>query len=295
MRLSVIVPAFNEERRLGAGLDQITSYLRTKKYEWEVLVVDDGSVDGTMAIADQYHRQYPRIRVMGNGANFGKGYSVRRGMIAAEGEFRLFTDADLSTPIRELDRFWPQFDAGHKVVIGSRAVSDSFVRVHQPWYREQMGRVFNRFVQAIALPGIHDTQCGFKAFTAEAAQKVFSLCRIPGFGFDVESLYLARKLGFRTAEVGVEWVNSPATKVSAMRDATTMFIDLLRVRAADRRGDYEAPAPGAWTGPLPRKNIPRRERPPAQPAVTGSAPVSAPGRPPKRGFFRRPRGGRAKR
>lgn len=261
MRLSVIVPAYNEERRLGAALEQITAYLRTRRYTWEILVVDDGSSDDTVGVTDQFRRQFPNVRLLGNGANFGKGYSVRRGMLAAQGEVRLFTDADASTPIRELEKFWPPLAEGVQVVIGSRAVPGANVLVPQGWHRKWGGRFFNLLVRWISLPGLHDTQCGFKAFTAEAAQRVFALCRIPGFGFDAEALYLAHKLGFRTAEVGVEWVNSPATKVSALKDFLTMAMDLVRTRQAFARGDYAAPAAGAWTGPLPRKNVPRRERP----------------------------------
>ena len=228
-RLSVIIPAYNEEERLGKSLPEIIRYLSSRDYTWEIIVVDDGSADGTSRITEKLCVGHPHT-VLRNEPNRGKGYSIRRGMTEAMGEYRLFTDADLSTPIDELEKFWRHADEGAGVVIGSRALPGSDLVVRQRKYRELMGRIFNTLVQKMAVSGIHDTQCGFKLFSAEAAEAIFPLQTLDGFAFDVELLMLARKKGFRIVEVAVRWINSPASKVSAWRDSTRMFLDLLRIR-----------------------------------------------------------------
>jgi len=173
--------------------------------------------------------------------NRGKGYSVRQGMLAGRGRFLLFSDADLSTPIEELEQLLPPLESGEvQVTIGSRALKDSRVEVHQPWWRETMGKGFNLFVRAIALGGLRDTQCGFKCFTREAVRAVFSVARIDGFGFDVEALYLARKFGFGVREIPVRWINSPESKVHPLSDSSRMLADLLRIRFTDLRGGYRS-------------------------------------------------------
>ncbi|PYQ04057.1 MAG: glycosyl transferase family 2 [Acidobacteria bacterium] len=230
--LSVIVPALNEEDRLPRTLERIASHLTRRGRDYEVLVVDDGSRDRTAARAES-----AGATVLRNETNRGKGFAVRRGMLAARGARRLMTDADLSTPIEELDRLCARMDEGHDVVVGSRALPGSRIEVRQPWYRENSGRLFNVFVRALAVPGVMDTQCGFKLFSAAAARDVFSAARLDGFSFDVEALFLARKKGYRIAEVPVVWRNDAASRVSLVRGVLA-FPDLLRIRANDWTGHY---------------------------------------------------------
>ena len=230
--LSVVVPALNEEDRLPRTLERIASHLARRGGDYEVLVVDDGSRDRTAARAES-----AGATVLRNETNRGKGFAVRRGMLAARGARRLMTDADLSTPIEELDRLGARMDEGHDVVVGSRALPGSRIEVRQPWYRENSGRLFNVFVRALAVPGVMDTQCGFKLFSAAAARDVFSAARLDGFSFDVEALFLARKKGYRIAEVPVVWRNDAASRVSLLRGFLA-FPDLVRIRANDWCGHY---------------------------------------------------------
>ena len=235
--LSVVVPAYNEARRLPATLRALRGYLDRDGVageEHEVIVVDDGSVDGTAACALEAGDGWPQLRVLSGERNHGKGWAVRSGMLAARGEVRLFTDADLSTPIEEVAKLRARLDPGTQVVIGSRALSDSDVEVHQPWYREAMGRGYNRLLQWLVLPGLRDTQCGFKLFTAEAAVACFEPLRTPGFGFDAEVLLRARRLGFGVAEVGVRWRHAVNSRVSPVRDSVGTFTDLVRLRLGPR-------------------------------------------------------------
>jgi len=230
--LSVVVPALNEEDRLPRTLERIASHLARRGGDYEVLVVDDGSRDRTAARAES-----AGATVLRNETNRGKGFAVRRGMLAARGARRLMTDADLSTPIEELDRLGARMDEGHDVVVGSRALPGSRIEVRQPWYRENSGRLFNVFVRALAVPGVMDTQCGFKLFSAAAARDVFSAARLDGFSFDVEALFLARKKGYRIAEVPVVWRNDAASRVSLLRGFLA-FPDLVRIRTNDWLGRY---------------------------------------------------------
>ncbi|MCX7017560.1 MAG: glycosyltransferase family 2 protein [Candidatus Sumerlaeota bacterium] len=227
--LSVVIPAYNEETRLGESLRRVLAYLAAQSYDWEVIVVDDGSADATGRVSEEIGRGRA-CRVLRNEPNRGKGYSIRRGMLEARGRYRLFSDADLSTPIEELDKFWPAVNDGYGMVIGSRALPDSNLEVRQPFYREMMGRVFNLFVRLLLVGGIRDTQCGFKLFTAEMAESIFPRQTLQGFAFDVELIVLARRAGFKVAEVPVRWINSPASRVSAWRDSAKMFLDLLRLK-----------------------------------------------------------------
>jgi len=224
----VVVPAFNEAERLPRALERIASYLTGHAGGYELLVVDDGSTDATAERAAA-----AGATVVRNEINRGKGFAVRRGMRAARGGRRLMTDADLSTPIEELGRLAARMDEGYD----SRAVPGARIEVRQPFYRENMGRLFNLFVRALALPGLRDTQCGFKLFTAAAADEVFSAARLDGFSFDVEALFLARKRGYRIAEVPVVWRNDAASRVSLLRGFLA-FPDLLRIRANDWAGRY---------------------------------------------------------
>jgi glycosyltransferase involved in cell wall biosynthesis len=238
--ISIIIPAYNEEMRLPATLDGVLEYLNTRHFpSSEVIVVDDGSADGTAAIAGRYGKNDPRVRLLKNPGNRGKGYSVRHGMLEADGEWRLFTDADLSAPIEELDKLLAaakKDDAS--VALGSRALDRSLIQVHQSFFRETAGRVFNLLMRLLTGLPFWDTQCGFKLFTARAAQEVFQRQRLEGFGFDVEALFIARKLRFRTVEVAVRWSHAEGTKVRMLKDSVGMFADLARVRWNHLRGLY---------------------------------------------------------
>jgi dolichyl-phosphate beta-glucosyltransferase len=232
--LSVVIPAYNEARRLPATLARLRQHLAARGRACEILVVDDGSSDGTAEVAGATGEA---VRVLRHEPNRGKGFAVRRGMLAATGERRLMTDADLSTPIEELAKLEAEIDRGFDVAIGSRAVAGARIEVHQPAYRETMGRAFNVLVQALLLPGLHDTQCGFKLFTAGAAAAAFSASRLDGFSFDVEALYVARLRGLRIAEVPVVWRNDDATRVS-LGGGGAAFLDLFRIRLLALRGTY---------------------------------------------------------
>lgn len=235
-----MIPAYNEERRLPTTLDSILKYLAEKAIpDCEVLVVDDGSSDGTVALAERYHDEHPQVRVLRNPGNRGKGYSVRHGMLKARGEWVLFTDSDLSAPIEELDKL---FEAAAprraKVAIGSRALDRKLIGVHQSGFRETAGRIFNLLMRlTVGLP-FADTQCGFKLFESEAAREIFRRVRIERFGFDAEALFIARRLGYATVEVPVRWNHAEGAKVSMFRDSVEMFLDLLRVRWNQVRGLY---------------------------------------------------------
>lgn len=239
-RLSVVIPAFNEEQRLPPTLARLRAYLDSRAQPYELVVVDDGSSDRTAACAREVGHDV--VRVLVNERNRGKGYSVKRGMLAAAGALRLMTDADLSTPIEDLPRLEAAIEQGCGVAIGSRAVRGANVEVPQGGLREGAGRAFNLLVRAVALPQIQDTQCGFKLFTAEAAQAAFAQARLDGFAFDVEALFLARRAGIRIAEVPVTWRNdvAVASRVGPWNGARA-FLDVLRLRLEVWRGRYGAP------------------------------------------------------
>jgi dolichyl-phosphate beta-glucosyltransferase len=235
--LSLIVPAYNEERRLPASLTTILEYLDGRPFSAEVLVVDDGSSDATTAVAEAPGDG--RVRVVRNPGNRGKGYTVRHGMREARGVVRIFTDADLSTPVEEVDAALRHHEAGFDVAIGSRSLARSSVEVRQPWYRQTMGRTFNVFVRTMLVRGFVDTQCGFKSFTREAADAVFSRARIDGFAFDVEILFLARRLGLRILEFPVRWLDDPDSRVDPVRHSLLMLRDLFRIQLAAMQGHYD--------------------------------------------------------
>ena len=232
--LSVIIPAFNEERRLPATLDQLIGFLDTRGWDWEIRVVDDGSADGTAEVAERHARVQPRV-VLQREPHRGKGGAVRAGMLRATARYRFLCDADLSMPARELPRFLTALSQGADVAIGSREGAEAR-RVGEPWRRHITGRGFNWAIQAIAIRGIPDTQCGFKMFTADAADHVFSHVTIDGWAFDVEALVIARALGLRIAIVPIEWHHRAESQLSVTRDAWRMLRDVWRVRARARDG-----------------------------------------------------------
>jgi dolichyl-phosphate beta-glucosyltransferase len=231
MYLSVVIPAYNEEKRLTVSLDKIKEYLDAGGMEYEVIVVDDGSTDGTAAVARESDiARSGKLSVISNVRNRGKGFSVRTGILASRGEYVLFTDADLSTPITEFEKLRVLMDEGYDVVMASRSTQGSVLKVRQPWYRQTMGRVFNLFVKAFLLADHNDTQCGFKLFKGSVAREIAEKMKVDGFCFDVEMLYLAQKAGYRVKETGVVWENSIESKVTVLNSSFSMFTDLLRIK-----------------------------------------------------------------
>lgn len=236
--VSVVIPAYNEAERIPETLSQVVKYLDGLGRTYEVLVVDDGSTDGTASLVAEFARESgAAVRVIRR-PHAGKGAAVRAGMLAARGRFRLLCDADLSMPADGFDRFIPLLEAGVPVVIGSREVPGAH-RYNEPAHRHLMGRVYNRIIQLLVLPGIEDTQCGFKGFRAEAALELFGRQTLDGFGFDVEILFIARRLGYTVREVPVEWYYMPGSKVKPLRDTWRMFRDALRVRLNALCGRYD--------------------------------------------------------
>jgi dolichyl-phosphate beta-glucosyltransferase len=227
--LSVVIPAYNEERRLGATLAAVSDFLRRQSWDWEIRVVDDGSVDGTVRVGESLAAGEPRI-VVQREPHRGKGGAVKAGLVAASSDFRFICDADLSMPIAEIARFLPPVLTGFDVAIGSRE-GQAARRVGEPAYRHLMGRVFNRVVQWLALPGIDDSQCGFKMFTADAVAAIFPFATVDGWAFDVEALAIARARGLRVVEVPIEWHYREESQVRMMRDGARMLRELLRIRA----------------------------------------------------------------
>lgn len=234
--VSVVIPAYNEERRLETTLLAVTSYLHGQPWDWEVRVVDDGSADATVAIATRHAESEPRVVVQSE-PHRGKGGAVRAGLTAARGEFRFICDADLSMPIGELSRFLPPVAPAFDVAIGSRE-GRLARRVGEPAYRHLMGRLFNRGVQLLVLPGIEDSQCGFKMFTASAVEAIFPHVTVDGWAFDVEVLAVARARGLRIAEVPIEWHYRAESRLSMMRDGWQMLKELIRIRLRAASGRY---------------------------------------------------------
>lgn len=227
--LSVVIPAYNEEKRLPQSLSKVLDFLKKQTYASEILVSDDGSQDRTVMFAKEILKDFPH-QVLVTPENRGKGHAVRQGMLAAAGDYILFTDADLSTPIEEVSKFLAHLEKDQDVVIGSRALPGSQVEIHQNVCREAMGKIFNRIAQMWTFKGIHDSQCGFKGFRREAAQKLFSLQKLDGFSFDVEIVFLAQKLRLRLLELPVIWRNSAQSRVCVLRDPLIMFWDVFRIR-----------------------------------------------------------------
>lgn len=235
--LSIVIPAYNEELRLPATLESIAAFLPSLGMETEIIVVDDGSKDRTASVAESYRQKFASLRVVPNGVNRGKGYSVRHGMLEARGRNVLFTDADLSAPIEEAPKLLEALRT-YDVAIGSRALDRKLITVHESLFREFAGIVFNVIVRVtLRLPFV-DTQCGFKAFRRERCKILFDQQRIERFGFDPELLYLARHHGLKTVEIPVRWAHSPATKINMLRDSVQMFLDVFVIRWNALRGRY---------------------------------------------------------
>lgn len=250
--VSVVIPAYNEERRLPQTLARVSEYLDAQSYLSEILVVDDGSGDNTTSVVEVFARTHKNVALIRNDHR-GKGYTVRTGMLAAQGHIVLFSDADLSTPIEDLEKLLPWFERGYDIVIGSREGAGA-QRIKEPFYRHIMGRVFNRVVQLLTVRGIEDTQCGFKAFRDEVAQDIFSRMLLYGdnaqkisggmvTAFDVEALFIGAKAGYRIKEVPVQWRYGTETKVSPLKDSWRNFRDVVSVRWNDMRGLYNHAMP----------------------------------------------------
>lgn len=235
--LSIIIPAYNEEQRLPETLEKIAAFLQNEPTTTEVVVVDDGSSDNTVGVAESFRGKLPQLRVISNGTNRGKGFSVRNGSLQARGRVALFTDADLSAPIEESRKLIEALKT-HDVAIGSRAMDRGLIGVHESLFREFAGIVFNKIVRFILWLPFVDTQCGFKAFRMERCRILFEQQTIERFGFDPELLYLARHHGLSIVEVPVRWSHSPATKVSMMRDSVQMFMDVFIIRWNALQGRY---------------------------------------------------------
>jgi dolichyl-phosphate beta-glucosyltransferase len=230
--LSVIVPAFNEAERLGPTIERLIEYLAPRHESGsgvEVLIVDDGSTDGTAAVAIRAAQGVDWVRCLSYPVNRGKGYAVRRGMQVARGARRLFSDADLSAPIEELPKLETCLDAGADIAIGSRAVDETLLEVRQPWYRQTMGRTFNKLIQLVGLTEFGDTQCGFKLFTARAAEDLFGEASVDGFAFDVEILMLARGV-YTVKEVAVRWSHKEDSRVAIGIEPLRMLLQIGRIR-----------------------------------------------------------------
>lgn len=228
--LSIAVPAYNEQARILATLEQMADYYSKQSYRWEATIVSDGSTDRTVELVENFIEGRPEFRLDAYAPNRGKGYAVRRGMLAARGEIALFMDADLATPLSQTEVLLPRILGGSDVVIGSRPLKGSNLTRHQPKYRELLGRVANALVQTLAVKGIQDTQCGFKMFTATANQDIFSRCKMDRFSFDFEALMIARDLGYAIDEVGIEWAHQEGSKVVFWRDYPRSLRDLVALR-----------------------------------------------------------------
>jgi len=229
--LSIVIAAYNEENRIGESLLKIKAYLDARDTDYEIIVADDGSTDDTKKVSADYKTKIANLKIISYPVNKGKGYALRQGVFASKGDAVLLTDADLSTPIEELDRLLPLIVGGrYDVVIGSRALKTSKILKKQPWWRQGMGKTFNRIVKILVLDGFNDTQCGFKLFSDKAARNLFKYARVNRFAYDVEILALAKKRGYRILEVPVKWINSPESKVNPIFDSLQMFFDLIKIR-----------------------------------------------------------------
>ena len=244
---SIVIPAYNESARLRATIEKILAHMLAHGWDAEVLVVNDGSSDDTAAIVQSFAAQNLTVRLLQNPGNRGKGYSVRNGMLHANGEIILFTDADLSSPIEEADKLFSAIEAGADIAMGSRWLRVELQTQRQPLYRQLYGRIFNLALRLILDLHYRDTQCGFKAFTRRAAHTIFPQQHIERWGFDPEILYLAQKFGLRIQEVPVKWAHREGTRLNPLRDGIRMFGELLRIRWYALKGSY--PTPGVISQP----------------------------------------------
>ena len=234
--LSVIVPAYNEERRIGPTLEKLVGYLTPRPIQWEVLVVDNGSDDATATVVEAWASEVPQVRLESLPIA-GKGLAVRHGMLRTTGEFRFMCDADMSMPVEHLDDFLQRMAEGYDIVIGSRQ-TEGARRFGEPLIRHLMGRVFNWVVRLVAVGGFEDTQCGFKMFRGEVADQIFPMQRATGFGFDVEVLFIAKQRGASILEMPIDWHHEPSSKISPVVDSVRMVMDAVLTRWRGLSGAY---------------------------------------------------------
>ena len=234
--LSLILPAHNEAERLPKSLKQVQEYLSIQPYDYEVLVIENASSDETGRIAEEFQRDFPQLKLI-RLEQGGKGNAIRAGMLAAKGEYRFMADVDFSMPVNEIGKFLPPRLEKPQVAIASREQQGA-QRIGEPFYRHLIGRVFNALVQTLVLPGLQDTQCGFKCFSAAAAEQIFPNQTLEGWSFDVEVLTIARQLGYEVLEVPVTWTFQPGSRMSIFKDSWKMFKDLLLIRSNKRKGAY---------------------------------------------------------
>ena len=239
MYLSIIIPAYNEEKVIAKTLAEADKYLRGQKYVYEIIVISDGAKDRTTEIVEDLLGQIPNLKLINNKENHGKGFVVRQAMLAAQGQYRLFTDADNATTIEQAEKLLPYFKQGYDIVIGSRDARGAVITNPQPWYRRIMGEVFNLMVQIITgLWGIWDSQCGFKMLTSKATQDILPKCRIDRWAFDPEILLVGKKMGYKIKEVPIIWANNPDSKVK-LRSTIKMGLDLVKIRINSVMGKYK--------------------------------------------------------
>lgn len=250
--LSIVIPAFNEEKRIEKTIETIAAYMRARRGRYEIVVSDDGSADATRDIVTTLQQKAFPIGLVGSDRNRGKGSAVRQGVMASAGDLVLVTDADLATPIEELEALTERIRAGADIAIGSRGLRASRLIVRQPFYREFMGRLFNLLVRLTMLPGVSDTQCGFKVFRGPVARKLFAYATVDGFAFDVEVLALAARAAYRVEEVPVRWAHMNHSKMRLGSDGLNMFQDMIRVAYRLRTGWYDLAALAASTGEAQR-------------------------------------------
>ena len=256
---SIVIPAYNEAARLGASLDRVLAYIRAQNWDAEVLVVNDGSRDNTAEIIRTFSAINPSVRLIENPGNRGKGYSVRNGMLNARGEILIFSDADLSSPIEEAPKLLAALNAGAEIAIGSRWLRAETQTQRQPLHRQLFGRIFNLLLRLTLGLKFKDTQCGFKAFKAQAARTVFPLQKIERWGFDPEILFLARKFGLKVEEVPVAWGHSGGTRINPLVDGAKMFQEMLRIRWYSLTGKYDGGEPAPAEDPM-NFSSPQRHR-----------------------------------
>ena len=240
VELSIVIPAYNEEKRLGSTLESVYAYLLSREVEFELIVVDDGSTDGTVDVVKEFALHHPAIRLLSYSPNQGKGHAVREGVKKSVGERVLFNDADGSSPIAEIEKLESALDNGADIAIGSRAKADASRRVNALAYRKFMGNFFNFIVQTLLLKGVQDSQCGFKMFSRTAAQSIFRVARENGFAFDVELLHIARLRGYRIDEIPINWANVDGSKVNLVLDSSKMFADVVKIKLRSIVGFYKA-------------------------------------------------------
>jgi dolichyl-phosphate beta-glucosyltransferase len=245
--LSIVIPAFNEEARLGPTLEAYISYCRQTARRVEVIVVDDGSLDRTSVVVNSFAARHPEVRLIRLAENQGKGQAVRSGVVNAQGKRILFADADGATPLSEIERLEAALEVGADVAIGSRALHDEGVKIKARLYRRVIGRIFHGLVELLTVPRVKDTQCGFKLFRGPVAHDLFSRMRIRGFSFDVEVLMMAQRRGYAIVEVPVNWTHQPGSKVNLVTDSARMLRDLFLIRGRYLSGQYNSPHLAPWS------------------------------------------------